>query len=90
LPVHFQYKLVYAVQRQAIKAYAYLMSTSERVDDTASRLSDCINTMQLELEAAAATAEVQLAFELGRMGSAEDVSYKVQSKNKPKRVRAKA
>ena len=86
LPVYFQYKMVYAVQRQAIKAYAYLMSISNEIDDTASRLGDLINTMQLELEAAAATAEVKLAFTLERMGSAEDVTYapaKIKSESKP-------
>ncbi len=67
IPLYVQYKWTMSVYNQAVKAFAYERALPKRDSDKISRLLDMISEMHLELEAANRTAEVRLAFDLGRL-----------------------
>jgi hypothetical protein len=73
IPLFVQYRFAYAVYKQSLKAFAFLMRTNRRPDESATRLIKLIDSLTLELQAAGRTPEVQLAFDLERMGSTENI-----------------
>lgn len=79
IPMYVQYRFTYAIYKQALKAFAFLMKTNRRPDESASRLIQMIDTMTLELQAAGRTTEVRLAFDLERMGSTENLFNEVEA-----------
>jgi hypothetical protein len=79
IPMFVQYRFTYAVYKQALKAFAFIMKTNRRPDESASRLIQMIDTLTLELQAAGRTTQVRLAFDLERMGSTENIVTEIES-----------
>lgn len=77
IPLFIQYKLTYFVYNQATKAAANESSQRAREGDKFEELLEMVDAIHLELEAAARTAEVRLAFESNRI----DEKYALPSKD---------
>jgi hypothetical protein len=77
IPQYMQYRLVFPIYKQAIKALAFLIAKDKKPDAAVSRLLKLIDTITLELQGAARTEELKMAFDMERMGSAENLNVVV-------------
>jgi hypothetical protein len=76
IPLYIQYKWTVFVYKQLLKAIVQEQRVSDRSDDKFERLLEMVNTVQLELEAAARTSEVKLAFEEERLDERHELLTK--------------
>ena len=82
VPLFIQYKWTMFVYRQAVKALVQESLARERDSDKFDQLLEMVNELHLELEAAARTTQVKLAFENGRLDERHEIVTKeIESKN---------
>lgn len=79
IPLFVQYKLLFFVYKQAVKTVAKMTEAYKRDDNKFNEAIELVDTIHLELEAAARTPEVKLAFESGRLDERHDICVKADT-----------